>query len=185
MRTIPIFGNRNNAEPELTFDVDFHERFWTQCHEYLTNYSALLEPFGSLNRDKSCDISHGEEPSRSYSFLGCSFGDLNDRSLWLIGWIYPAQGRIAAKLRLDRRTRETLFNQLRADKTSIDTYFNDEELEWDEIPKYSIGVYKNDVDFTNVSNWHESFEWLRVNLEKIEVIFLNKLAWYYLNERNQ
>lgn len=71
---------------------------------------------------------------------------------------------------------------MKKDRDSIHAFFGS-ELIWNEPPSNSVGVYKSDLDFEDESTYQDLFEWLRERLEKLERVFLGKLALYFI-QRN-
>ena len=182
MVNIPFFRNGTDDSPtEVPLDDTFHKQFWSQFRRHLSEQNCSLQPYGRHRRNAHCDI----DREVRYSYFGCFFGDFHVRyeNLWLIGWIWPSEGQISAKLSIEN---EQVFNKLIADKDSIETRFNQGELEWHDPPTYSVGIYKfvETSDFTVEANWQGLFEWLRINLERIEKVFMNKLALYYIEEQS-
>ena len=160
---------------EQQLDNEFHEQFWSNFRDYLHRNNSSLKPFDNLF-----------DPYDSYdginSYSGFYLGDIEESStLWLIAWIRPGGSRIASKLRIDADG-ESMFEKLKADQDSIQECFGEVELKWDDPPRFSVGVYQDDVDFTDPFIYKELFEWLHINLEKIERVFNNRLAVYFLQE---
>ena len=158
---------------EMNLDDEFHERFWSNFRDYLDRNNSSLKPVENLFDSYS--------PRGSLnSYSGFYFGDIRKRStLWLIAWIWPDRSRIAAKLRVDESL-EPVFGMLEEDKDSIQEYFGEVVLDWDSPPDFSVGVYQDDVDFTDPFIYHKLYEWLQVNLEKIERVFNDRLATYFI-----
>lgn len=172
-----LFGRNapDNLDREITFDRQFYDQFWSNFRNYLTQNRSMLSPVEELY-----NLSDNEK----YTYSGINFGWFNNRSFWLLGWTDVTNDRISAKFRL-KNTEEmsSLFEQLKEDQKSIHTHFGG-NLDWDSPPKYSVGVYRSSVDLGNTSNHEELFEWLLENLEKLERVFMWKLASYYLGEHN-
>ena len=163
-------NNPDNSHSEVTFDTQFYDQFWSNFRSHLTQKKSILSPFKNLY-----DLS----PDEKYTYSGVNFGWFDNRSLWLFGWTDVTSDRISAKFRL-KKEMGPLFEQLKKDQESIHTHFGG-NLDWDRPPKYySVGVYRSSAGFGNTSNHEELFEWLRENLEKLERIFMWKLASYYL-----
>ena len=162
-----------NLIMEVHFDNEFHEQFWSKFRDYLNRSNSSLKPLdGLFNSYESNDTIH--------SYSGFYLGDIRDRnSLWLIGWIWPDRSQIAAKLRI-HETKESIFERLREDENSIQECFEEVRLEWDKPPKFSVGMYQDDIDFTDPFIYQNLFEWLHIHLEKIEEVFNNRLVVYSL-----
>ena len=163
------FGSTNKIE----FDNDFHREFWSEFRGYLEQHENSLKPYENL-----FDPINYSGSINSYS--GFDFGTHIRESLWLIGWIWPERSQIAAKLRI-ASSQESLFQRLKEDQGSIQERFGETRFTWDSPPRFSIGVYQYNVDFTDYANRDNLFEWLHINLEKIEQVFINKFAEYFLD----
>ena len=170
----------NKSHSEVNFDDVFYDQFWNNFRKHLSKDGSSLTPFPKLY-----DAQNSTRNNNRYTYSGYNFGWFNNRSLWLIGWTDVANDRISAKLRL-KNTEEmsSLFEQLKEDQESIHTHFSG-NLEWDDPPQYSVGVYRNSVELGNRSTHEELFEWLRENLEKLERVFMWKLASYYIEGDNK
>ena len=158
---------------EVHLDNEFHEQFWLNFRDYLNRSNSSLKPLEDL-------FDPYESRSGLNSYSGFYFGDIRERStLWLIAWICPDRSQIAAKLRVDS-SKESIFERLKEDKDSIQECFGEVRLDWDLPPRFSVGMYQDGVDFTDPFIYQELFEWLHVNLEKIERVFNDRLAAYFL-----
>lgn len=158
---------------EVHFDNEFHEQFWSKFREHLNKSNSSLQPLDNLfdAYDQNVGIN---------SYSGFYIGDIRTRStLWLIGWIWPERSQIAAKLRVHTNM-ESIFEKLKEDEHFIQEYFGEETVEWNLPPKFSVGMYQENVDFTDPFIYQNLFEWLHINLEKIEKVFNNRLAFYSL-----
>ena len=166
----------DDSHSEVNFDKNFYDQFWSNFRNYLTQKRSMLSPVEKL---------YNLSDNGKYTYSGYNFGWFNDRSLWLLGWTDVTNDRISAKLRLKNvEEMSSLFEQLKEDQESIHTHFGG-NLEWDDPPQYSVGVYKNSVEFGNTSNHEELFEWLHENLEKLERVFMWKLASYFVDGYTQ
>lgn len=167
-----IFKRRNpdNSQNEVTFNRQFYDRFWNEFHNHLIRNGSGLKPFNEPYNF------YGED--NRYTYAGIHFGAFEEEPIWLIGWTDVNNGRIAAKLRF--KDLNPLFDQLEEDQESIHAFFGG-NLEWDRPPHKSVGVYKGSVDFGNTSSHGELFEWLREHFEKLERVFMWKLASYHID----
>lgn len=163
--------NSDNSHGEVTFNKQFYDQFWHEFHNHLMHNGSVLKPF-----EEPYNF-HGE--NNQWTYAGIHFGAFEEEPIWLIGWTDVNNGRIAAKLRF--KNLNSLFEQLKEDQGSIHAYFGG-NLEWDRPPQNSVGLYKSSIDLGNTSNHEEIFEWLRENLEKLERVFMWKLASYYIDD---
>ena len=167
----------DDSHSEVTFDKQFYDQFWHEFHNHLIHNESLLKPFAERYNFS------GE--NNQWTYAGIHFGAFEEKPIWLTGWTdvnNGNNGKIAAKL--CTRNMNSLFEQLKEDQESIHTHFGD-DLDWNKPPRYSVGVYKNSVEFGNTSNHEELFEWLRENLEKLERVFMWKLASYFVDGYTQ
>ena len=170
----------DDSHSEVNFDDDFYDQFWRNFRKHLSKEDSSLTPFTKLY-----DVQKSTRNNNIYTYSGYNFGWFNNRSLWLLGWTDVTNDRISAKLRLKNvEEMSSLFEQLKEDQESIHTHFGG-NLEWDDPPQYSVGVYRSSVEFGNTSNHEELFEWLHENLEKLERVFMWKLASYFVDGYTQ
>ncbi len=163
-------NNSDNSQNETTFNRQFYDQFWNDFGNYLIHNGSQLKPF------KEPYNFYGED--NRYTYAGIHFGAFEEEPIWLIGWTDVINGRIAAKLRF--RNLDSLFDQLKEDQESIHAFFGG-NLEWDRPPHKSVGLYRSSIDFGNTSSHGELFEWLHENFEKLERVFMWKLASYYVD----
>ncbi|MYC75163.1 DUF4268 domain-containing protein [Candidatus Poribacteria bacterium] len=125
------------------------------------------------------------------SFCGCEFGVIGfdegvgrtfKRHIWLVAAITPCKGWISAKVRFSEYVPIELFDMLTKDIEQIKSCFDTpNQVDWDKPgpgPK-RVGFFRSKIDFDDKSSWEELFEWLCVNLEKLEQVFMNFLALYF------
>ena len=149
--------------PPLT-DNDWREQFFAEFRRHLTANDSPLNPL---------------EWNRNYpDYLGFNIGRWPD--IWLAGWISEAQRQIAANLHLKVSDAGSRFDELIGNRQEIETQF-DGELQWKKSPSWNrgvpqVGVYKNNADPTEKSDWPSQFEWLREKLEKLDEIFRSRVA---------
>ncbi len=182
------FNRKENQQEKEIFRDPPHEEFWRGFYEYLKEKNSTLRHFGSLtHRGQLYDLMRN-----GISYSGCDFGLMHfginknrfmARYIWLVGAFHPDGRWLSAKIRLKKDVSEDLFDILKRDIESIESHFeNRHEFEWDAQPQYSIGVFRDGIDFKDKENWKELFEWLCVNLEKLEQVFMNRLALYFYED---
>lgn len=162
------------TRPE-TFDKEFYNQFWSDFRNHLIQHGSLVKPSEELYNF------HGN--NQEYTYSGLCFGEFDRLSggLWLTGWTDIGNGQIAAKFCIEKN-KKPLFNQLEKDRDSIHALFGS-ELIWNKPPTNSVGVYKFNLDFEDESTYQDLFEWLRESFEKLERVFMWKLALYFI-QRN-
>ena len=167
-------NSENTEQSDITqiFDRPFYDEFWGNYRNYLIQNNSSINP---------CDNLYDLTGNDKYTYSGYKYGWFDEWSLWIIGWTDVAQDRICTKLRLKSDEKYgIIFDKLKNDRDSIHNNFGG-ELEWDDPPKYSVGVYKNNVKLGDRSTHEELYYWLRENMEKLEKVFLWQFASYFLD----
>ncbi len=99
--------------------------------------------------------------------------------VWLTGMIRSEQDEIAAQFCINDTE---LLRRLEGDKGSIEEYFGG-KLDWSLIHNAKrIGIDKKEANLQDTSHHPGLYEWLSQNLEKLEKVFMWKLASYYIDD---
>lgn len=145
-------------------DNDWREEFFSEFGRHLTANGSLLNPL-EWNRN-------------SPDYLGFDIGRWPE--IWLSGWISATQRQIAANLHVKVPDAGSRFDELESNRQEIETQFG-AGLQWKKSPPWNpavpqVGIYTNNTDPTDRSDWPNQFEWLRDKLEKLYVIFRARVA---------
>ena len=180
-----IFTDRINSFN----NTDYHKQFWTGFRIFFT--TSIISEVGFFQKpfDNLFDpYTQNDDSISSYSgftFLNIGSGRFNS-TLWLIGWIHPKRSQVAAKLCVDRNNNQaqTLFEKLNSDKDNINDLFGD-TLNWEAPPIPSVGIYINDVENDDwINGIPHLYQWLYDNLIKLNKVFSETLARYYIDSLN-
>lgn len=138
---------------------DWREQYFAELRRHLPANDSPLNP-QEWKRD-------------SPDYLGFDIGRSPD--IWLAGWISAGHKKIAANLHLQVSKAGLRFDELKNNQQEIESQFGP-GLQWEKSPRWSrevsqVGVYKNNTDPTDRSDWPNQFEWLRSNLEKLNEVF--------------
>ena len=174
------FGNKTiNLE-----DEQFHNEFWSNFKEHLSNSESRLIPFDNKPR-----IYHSND-GKLYSYFGCPLGSKTSikrerAPIWLATLINPQTdtNNVSVCLSIDCKTdqnHKTLFEKLKSNQSHIKTLFDDEfNCSQRRDIGYS-GVY-NTVDFSDRKNHEDIFNWMIDSLERVESVLSREIIFYYLN----
>lgn len=174
-----MFGRK--APPE--FDEQFHNEFWANFKEYLSNSESRLIPFDNKPR-----IYHSND-GKLYSYFGCYLGSKTSikgkRPIWLATLIEPQidTNNVSVYLSIDCKTgqnHKTLFEKLKSNQSHIKTLFDDE---FDCSQRGQIGysgIY-NTVDFSDRKNHEDIFNWTISSLEHVRSVLSVEIISYYFN----
>ena len=156
-----IIAKPKNWVPPVV-EKDWRMRFWSEFREHLT------EKIKSSIANNIC-------PSRNLSYLGFDIGVPTDR-IWTAAWLNPNQKQIAANLHLSGVAKKH-FSTLKAHLKDNQSKFKGKFEWWEASPDapYRLGFYNN-VDLMNMEDWHDQFEWLRLNLERLDEVFRTRVA---------
>lgn len=142
-----------------TYNREFHKEFWWNFDKHLSEFCSSLKP-----HDKPSLKGLDEENPNTTIYI-------SSNNLELVAQIWPKSGRMAAKIIFDEETHQSYFK----DHKTIEKDFSDtDKLKWHKSPLYSVGVYKCDIDFSDVPNHEKLFEWLHRKLNKLENTFVGK-----------
>ena len=141
---------------------DSRTRFWSKFHEHLTQKNSSLEPQGS---------------SENPQYFGFRFGEISD--IWLAAWRHQNNKYFGVNLHLKGANAQLYFHKLKEQQNEIETEL-DAALEWKKSPSYNpsvpqVGLYKY-MDSPEETDWPNQFKWLRLNLEKLDVVFRSRVA---------
>ena len=141
---------------------DSRTRFWSKFREYLTESNSSLDP---------------REQSENPQYFGFRIGEIPD--IWLAAWRHQNNTYFAANLHLKGQNSELYFDRLKEQQDEIETEFGG-TLRWERSPKHNrpvpqVGLYKN-MNSPEDVDWPNQFEWLRLNLEKLDEIFRSRVA---------
>lgn len=143
--------------------------FWIEFFDYLTKNDSEIKD--------SLDIkSLYDQNAHICQFY--LYGN-NISNLCLIGVINLELNMIAAKLLVvkdGKRIYNLLYKNTEYQKL-IQAHFKSPVL-WHKPPKYSVGVYKYDVNFNDIAERECLFEWLHINLEKLQEFLANTADQY-------
>lgn len=160
-----------------SFDNPPHGEFWYGFREHIKKEGSNLSHFGSLSTDNLYDLKN------DVSFSGCDFGVINKpefKFLWLTGALNPKKYWLSAKLTLLGDLHKDLFDVLKKDSIHIERHFSTQyKFEWDDPPRYSIGLLRDNINLADKNSWDELFEWVRINLEELEHVVINRFALYF------
>ena len=159
--TDSLYGVQFNivAKPD-----DWLEQFFSEFRRHLTAKNSPLNPL-KWNRN-------------SPDYLGFNIGRWPE--IWLSGWISATRRQIAANLHMKVPNADSRFDELENNRQEIESQFG-ARLQWKKSPPWrpavpQVGVYKNNADPTDRSDWPNQFEWLRKKLEKLDGIFRARVA---------
>lgn len=148
----------------VTRPGDWREQYFAEFRRHLPANDSPLNPL-EWKRD-------------SPDYLGFDIG--RSRDIWLAGWISAGQRQIAANLHMKGPNASSRFDELKNNRQEIESQFS-AGLQWKESPPWSsgvpqVGVYKNNTDPTDRSDWPNQFEWLREKLERLNEVFQGRVA---------
>ena len=138
---------------------DWRKRFWSKFCEYLTeeiNSSIAANSFQTNNLD----------------YLGFDIGKSKDQ-IWTAAWLNPNQKQVAANLHLAGVAKKH-FSMLETHLENHQSEFDREFKSWDGSSPYALGFHNN-ANLMNEEDWQDQFEWLRLNLEKLDEIFRSRV----------
>ena len=138
-------------------EADSRTRFWSEFHKHLTESNSLLDPQGS---------------SENPQYFGFRIGEVSD--IWLAAWRHQDNKYFAVNLHLKGQNAQLYFDKLKEQQNEIENELGT-TLEWKKSPSYNpsvpqVGLYKN-MDSSEEADWSNQFEWLRLNLEKLDEVF--------------
>ncbi len=156
-----IIAKPKNWVPPV-IEGDWRKRYWSKFCEYLTE--EIKSP-----------IATNSFPSNNPFYFGFDIGVPTDQ-IWIAAWLDRKQKQIAANLHLSGVAKEH-FSIL---KVHLDSHLSkfDGEFKWWKSSRnapYRLGFYNN-ADWMNKEDWHDQFEWLRLNLEKLDEVFRARIA---------
>ena len=139
---------------------DWRKRFWSKFCEYLTKIESPIAANSFQSKDPS--------------YLGFEIGGSKNQ-IWTAAWLNPNQKQIAANLHLGGVAKKH-FSTLKAHLKNHQSKFDREFESWKSSRNapYRLGFYNN-ADWMNEENWHAQFEWLRLNLEKLDEVFRSRV----------
>ena len=151
-----ITAKPKNWVPPI-IEGDWRVRFWSKFRKYLTE-------------EMNSPIAANSFLSNNPFYLGFDIGVPTDQ-IWTAAWLDPKQRQIAANLHLSGIAKEH-FSMLKDHLDNHQSEFDGEFKWWKSSQKapYRLGFYNN-VDWMNKEDWHHQFEWLRLNLERLDEIF--------------
>ena len=153
-----IIAKPQNWVP-AAIEGDWRIRFWSEFREYLTE--KIESP-----------IAANSFLSNNPSYLGFDIGGPKDQ-IWAAAWLNPNQKHIAANLHLSGVAKKH-FSMLKAHLENHQSKFDGEFKWWDRNPPYRLGFHNN-ANLMNEEDWHPQFEWLRLNLEKLDEILRSRV----------
>ena len=141
---------------------DWRMRYWSKFGGY------LAEEMNSPIADKGFS-------SNNPFYLGFDIGIPTDQ-IWTAAWLDPKQKQIAANLHLSGVAKEH-FSMLKAHLENHQSKFDGEFKWWKSSPNapYRLGFYNN-TNWMNKEDWDDQFEWLRLNLERLDEVFRSRVA---------
>ena len=136
---------------------DPRTRFWSKFREYLTENNSSLDPQGS---------------SENPQYFGFRLGEISD--IWLAAWRHQNNKYFGVNLHLKGQNALSYFDKLKEQQSEIETEL-DAALRWEKSPRHNrlipqVGLYKN-MDLPDETDWPNQFEWLHLNLEKLDKVF--------------
>ena len=136
---------------------DSRTRFWSKFLEYLTESNSSLDP---------------QERSENPQYFGFHIGEVSD--IWLAAWRHQNNTYFAVNLHLKGPNAQLYFDKLKEQQDEIETEFG-AALQWEKSPKHNpsvpqVGLYEN-MNSPEDIDWSNQFEWLRLNLEKLDEVF--------------
>lgn len=144
--------------------------FWLEFFDYLTKNDSKLNAY-----DPEIEELYDQNAHICHFHLR----ENNIDNLCLIGVINMELKMIAAKF-LVVKDEERIYNLLDKNKEYrklIQAQFI-QQVYWHKPPKYSVGVYKYDVNFNGISERKCLFEWLHKNLDKLQDFLTNTADQY-------
>ena len=156
-----IIAKPQNWVPPV-IEGDWRMRFWSKFREYLAE--EIESP-----------IAANSFWSNNPFYLGFDIGAPTDQ-IWTAAWLDPKQRQIAANFHLSGVAKEH-FSMLKAHLDDHQSKF-DGEFKWWKSSRNApcrLGFYNN-ADWMNKEDWHDQFEWLRLNLERLDEVFRSRVA---------
>lgn len=160
----------------------FHNDFWANFKEHLSNSESRLIPF-----DRPPNIGRNSN-GKLYSFFGCFLGSQKRTgrpSIWLSASIMPEKdtNNVGAYLSIDcekNQNHRILFEKLQSNQSHIENLF---DYEFGCFQGGGIGnsVVYNTVDFSNRKNHENIFNWIIDSLERVESVLSGEIISYYLD----
>lgn len=152
------------CSPRNNDDDGSSAEFFSTFREYLETNSSSLRPM--------------EWNAAFPEYWGFDIG--KETAIWLAAWLDPKGNKIAANLHMKVPNADSRFDELKNNRQEIESQFG-AELQWEKSPFWNVGVpqvgvYKNNTDPTDMSDWSNQFEWLREKLEKLDEIFRSRVA---------
>ena len=161
---VVVEPERGTRSPRNNDDDGSSAEFFSTFREYLETNSSSLRPI-EWNADFP-------------DYLGFDIG--RGTAIWLAAWLDPNGNKIAANLHMRVPNAGSRFDELKNNRQEIESQFG-AKLQWKKSPFWSeevpqVGIYKNNTDPTDRSDWSNQFEWLREKLEKLDGIFRARVA---------
>ena len=156
-----IISKPKNWIPPV-IEGDWRMRYWSKFGGYLAE-------------EMNSPIAANSFSSNNPFYLGFDIGIPTDQ-IWTAAWLDPKQKQIAANLHLSGVAKGH-FSTLKAHLDNHHSKF-DGEFKWWKSSRnapYRLGFYNN-ADWMNKENWHDQFEWLRLNLERLDEVFRSRVA---------
>ena len=144
-------------------DNELYERYWSEFHVYYTSKNMSPTPLGIR-----------EENPKNYYFKMESFNPFHiGFSISLLN-----SSEISANLNLNKQIDKTqkIFKALKSGQEYFQRFFEEELLFLDDRSRafFIIGC-KKEADIRDPKEWLNQFEWLCMNLEELNKVFLPAL----------
>ena len=141
---------------------DSRTRFWSKFHEYLTESNSPLD---------------AQERSENPQYFGFRIGETSD--IWLAAWRHQNNTYFAVNLHLKGQNARLYFDKLKEKQHEIENEFG-ASLSWQRSPNHNpsvpqVGLYEN-MNSPEETDWYNQFEWLRLNLERLDKTFRVRVA---------
>ena len=151
-------GPLSSANP-VSVPCQQQERFWDTFREYLVDRNSPMRP----------------DKMKANSYLTFSLGR---RGFKLSTMLNVEKRHIGIRLYVSGRGAQGYYRRLTEQREAIERALG-EPLEWSESfgrNPCRVTLRKGSTDPTNEADWLNQFEWLRLNLEKLDKIFRSRLA---------